>query len=192
MPIACQTLHYVMLGPGSKSGSGSRSSDWFTSYNLLKPLSCPTLNVFLVLQIQLWRAELVTSITELSGSGQVLNSKEMALYPAGLLLGVPGSSMRGSHISKYLPTLTGYPTNALFTQNGLLGHAPFAPSKGQAAASGSKRSSSHKAETVGPVHHVRIQHQNDHAELQLTVQVRWNVWEDEISRVSAFKRKACH
>lgn len=131
------------------------------------------------MQVELWASELVTSVIELSSSGQILNGKVMPLYPPGLLLGVSSAIMRGMHISKYFPILKGRSMSALFTLNGLGGAtsvtAPAGMSDHPVKQSNLKDvTSSPKGvpENVGPILHVRIKHQTDDTDIQLTVQVR--------------------
>lgn len=153
--------------------SQSSQDDW--------PIYWNEFLLFLQPQIQLWRPDLATSIIEVDESGQVLNSKEMELYPAGLFLGVSGNSMQGSHISMYIPFLKGDLTKLLFTQNSLIGTTITATARRSVGESEDMHSQKQtvklnaaKAETVGPVHHVRLQHQNDHQELQVSLQVSWS------------------
>lgn len=126
---------------------------------------------------------MVTSVIELSSTGQVLNSKAMHLYPSGLLFGVSASSMRGIHISKYLPMLKSRSMSPLFAENGLGGYVPTAVT---AAANRAGPDRPHKrsnlkgagsaaksaSEIVGPIQYVRIKHQSDDDDIQLTIQVR--------------------
>lgn len=129
-------------------------------------------------QIELWATELMTSVIQLSSSGQILNGKMMPLYPPGLLLGVSGTVMRGLHISKYFPMLKGKSMSTLFTLNGLSGVTPANLVPGQSEHPGKLSSLKDVSslpkglpETVGPILHVRVKHQTDDTDIQLTVQV---------------------
>lgn len=137
------------------------------------------MDLVFVLQIQLWRADLVTSILELGHNGQILNTREMPLYPPGLVFGVPSNSMRGMHISKYLPMLSGTSMHALFVVNGLGGETAPVVQNGMVEDVAGKRSNlkgvaaslAAKAERVGPIHYLKVRHHSDDADLNLTVQV---------------------
>jgi hypothetical protein len=91
-------------------------------------------------QLELWRADLCTSVLELDRDGRILPTElpEMAqLYPPELVLGYAPSMMLGAHVSTLIPHLSGVPLSELFvgsasastSQHSGFGHAIGPPAK---------------------------------------------------------------
>ncbi len=84
----------------------------------------------MTLKVELWRADLVTSIVALDASGIIcpLEMEAVAdLYPSGLVLGAPPGLMLDEHVSFLLPMMAAQPISMLLTENGL---GPSPPGEG--------------------------------------------------------------
>lgn len=57
----------------------------------------------ITLEINLWRADLITGVLELDSSGKVVNTSEHQLNPPGLVFGTSNEQLMRKHISKLLP-----------------------------------------------------------------------------------------
>ena len=127
----------------------------------------PTLCVWL--QVELWRADLLSAVVELDSQGNVtqLGIKEQPVYSPQLLLGLPEGMLAGAHISSLLPTHGKSHVEALFTEGGL-GAVPKGKGPGGRGKGGIKGFSRRRA--VGPAQIVKLAHGTDGAEMELQVQ----------------------
>ncbi|KAJ9529670.1 hypothetical protein QJQ45_014402 [Haematococcus lacustris] len=123
------------------------------------------------LMVELWRADLLSGILELDTQGNVvqLGVKEQPIYSPHLLLGYPASMLQGAAISALLPTVGKAHLETLFTE-GSMGKALGKPGVGRPGKGGMAKGGFHRRRAVGPVHHVKLLHGTDGAELELQVQ----------------------
>mmetsp|Transcript_29309 Transcript_29309/g.64857 ORF Transcript_29309/g.64857 Transcript_29309/m.64857 type:complete len:2212 (+) Transcript_29309:218-6853(+) len=117
-----------------------------------------------ILEVHLWRADLLTGLMELSGAGEVLPAHHLQLYPPGLLFGVGSDNLVKKHIRQLLP-LGGRPVSDLFEAD--LGASKLAAKKGALKGKKGRNVTSLKP---GAVSIVRTHHMTDGEELVLRVQ----------------------
>ncbi|KAL6757143.1 hypothetical protein V8C86DRAFT_1716601 [Haematococcus lacustris] len=132
----------------------------------------------LLLKVELWRADLLSGVIELDTQGNVvqLGIKDQPIYSPHLLLGVPTSMLQGAAIASILPVPRGNELGAgkahleaLFTE-GSMGKAAAKPGAGRPGRGGIARGGFTRRRAVGPVHHIKLPHGTDGAELELQVQ----------------------
>ncbi|GFH17198.1 uncharacterized protein HaLaN_13777 [Haematococcus lacustris] len=123
------------------------------------------------LMVELWRADLLSGVLELDTQGNVvqLGVKEQPIYSPHLLLGYPASMLQGAAISALLPTVGKAHLETLFTE-GSMGKALGKPGVGRPGKGGMAKGGFHRRRAVGPLHHVKLLHGTDGAELELQVQ----------------------
>ncbi|KAJ9530074.1 hypothetical protein QJQ45_023353, partial [Haematococcus lacustris] len=132
----------------------------------------------LLLKVELWRADLLSGVIELDTQGNVvqLGIKDQPIFSPHLLLGVPTSMLQGAAIASILPVPRGNELGAgkahleaLFTE-GSMGKAAAKPGAGRPGRGGIARGGFTRRRAVGPLHHIKLPHGTDGAELELQVQ----------------------
>ncbi|GFH22706.1 uncharacterized protein HaLaN_20213, partial [Haematococcus lacustris] len=125
----------------------------------------------LQLRVELWRADLQAGLMELDPAGSVvqLGMKGVPIYSPHLLFGLPAPMMQTAHITSLLPLPPGKAhLETLFTEGSM--SKGLARPSGRQGKGGMAKGGFHRRRAVGPVHHVKLLHGTDGAELELQVQ----------------------
>ncbi|GFH17172.1 tiny macrocysts protein B [Haematococcus lacustris] len=111
----------------------------------------------IIIELHLWRADLLSSLLEVQPSGKICNANINKLCPPGLVLGCSSDSLVTRNVS------------SLLHHNGQLADLFNEPQ--EASVRGLLRKNTRNDKQVGPVHVLRTTHLGDATELEVAVQI---------------------
>ncbi|KAJ9517557.1 hypothetical protein QJQ45_025103, partial [Haematococcus lacustris] len=111
----------------------------------------------IIIELHLWRADLLSSLLEVQPSGKICNANINKLCPPGLVLGCSSDSLVTRNVS------------SLLHHNGQLADLFNEPQ--EASVRGLLRKNTRNDKQVGPMHVLRTTHLGDATELEVAVQI---------------------
>ncbi|GFH16185.1 tiny macrocysts protein B [Haematococcus lacustris] len=117
----------------------------------------------IVIELHLWRADLLSGLLEVESNGRVCNTNVNKLCPPGLVLGCASDNLVQRPVASFLPLANGL--GELFSEPARAG------SKGPVKSLLKSDNLFRTDKMVGPVHTLNVRHMGDGADLELSVQI---------------------
>ncbi|KAJ9517430.1 hypothetical protein QJQ45_016809, partial [Haematococcus lacustris] len=117
----------------------------------------------IVIELHLWRADLLSGLLEVESNGRVCNTNVNKLCPPGLVLGCASDNLVQRSVASFLPLANGL--GELFSEPARAG------SKGPVKSLLKSDNLFRTDKMVGPVHTLNVRHMGDGADLELSVQI---------------------